>query len=173
MKTSCTTKQWLPEKVSSKTLQFQAVVHETQTLTTGTMVKLRLRQDMSLAGRLLPEGTLLYGTCQVSGDRLSIEVKAVRSGKALLPISLTAYDLDGMEGLYIPGAPAREAARQGAGRAISQSLQIPSLAPSLGAQAANAGIDAARGLLRQGARQVKVTVKAGYCLLLRDQEAPF
>ncbi|MCC9137513.1 conjugative transposon protein TraM [Pontibacter silvestris] len=148
----------------------EAAVYETQALTTGATVKLRLLQDTYLAGRLLPEGSLVYGTCQVRGERLAIEVTSVRSGNALLPVLLSAYDLDGIEGLYVPGSPAREAARQGAGRAISQSLQLPSLSPSLGAQAASAGIDAARGLLSKEARQVKVTVKAGHRLLLRDQK---
>ncbi|MFD3003174.1 conjugative transposon protein TraM [Pontibacter toksunensis] len=145
----------------------EAAVHETQTLTAGATVRLRLLQEVSLGGRMLPEGSLLYGTCQVRGERLAIEVKSIRHGNALLPVSLSAYDLDGMEGLNIPGA----AARQGAGRAISQSLQLPSLSPSLGAQAVGAGIDAARGLLSKGARQVKVTVKAGHRLLFRDQKA--
>lgn len=149
----------------------EAVVHETQTLTAGATVRLRLLQDVSLGGRLLPEGSLLYSTCQVRGERLALEVKSIRLGNALLPVSLSAFDLDGMEGLYIPHSPARVAARQGAGRAISQSLQLPSLSPSLGAQAMGAGIDAARGLLSKGARQVKVTVKAGHRLLLRDQMA--
>ncbi|WP_162054692.1 conjugative transposon protein TraM [Pontibacter pamirensis] len=147
----------------------EAAVHETQTLIVGATVKLRLLQNVYLGGRLLPEGSLLYGSCQLRGERLAIEISSIRSGNALLPVSLAAYDLDGMEGLYIPGAPARDAARQGADRAISQSLQLPSLSPSLGAQAMGAGIDAARGLLSKQARQVKVTVKAGHLLLLRDQ----
>jgi conjugative transposon TraM protein len=149
----------------------EAAVHETQTLTAGAVVKLRLLQDAYLGDRILPVGSLLYGTCHVKGERLSIEVTSIHSGNALLPVSLSAYELDGMEGLYIPNSPVREAAQQSAGRSISQSLQLPILSPSLGAQAASAGIDAARGLLSKGARQVKVTVKAGHRLLLRDQQA--
>jgi len=160
--------QAVPEQQSHT---IAAVVHETQILTAGGIVKLRLLQDAYLGGRPLPKGSLVYSTCQVRGERLSMEVTAVRNGNALLPVRLLAYDLDGMEGLYIPGSPARDAARQGVGRAVSQSLQLPSLSPSLGGQAASAGIDAARGLLSKGARQVKVTVKAGHRLLLRDQEA--
>jgi conjugative transposon TraM protein len=149
----------------------EAAVHETQTLTAGALVKLRLLQDAYLGGRLLPAGSLLYGTCQVRGERLTMEVTTVRSGNTLLPVSLSAYDLDGMEGLYIPHSPDLDAARQGAGRAITPGLQLPLLSPSLGVQAASAGIDAAKGLLSRQARQVKVTVKAGHRLLLRDYKA--
>ncbi|PRY03679.1 conjugative transposon TraM protein [Pontibacter ummariensis] len=151
----------------------EAAVHETQTLLAGATVKLRLLQDVYLGGRLLPAGSLLHGTCQIRGERLTIAVTSIRSGNSLLPVSLAAYDLDGMEGLSIPGAAIGDAARQGAGRAISQSLQLPSLSPSLGAQAMGAGLDAARGLLSKGTRQVKVTVRAGHHLLLRDQKTSF
>jgi hypothetical protein len=40
----------------------------------------------------------------------------------------------------------------------------------LGAQAASAGIDAAKGLIRKKAKLVKVTVKAGYRVLLKDEK---
>jgi hypothetical protein len=40
--------------------------------------------------------------------------------------------------------------------------------PSLGAQAASAGIQAAKTLISKKVKLVKVTVKAGYQVLLRD-----
>ena len=147
----------------------EAVIHETKTLTAGATVKMRLLQDVYLNGRRVDKGSLLYGTCRVNGERLHIEVTSVLIQDAILPVALAAYDLDGQEGLYIPGALTREAAKQGADRAINQSLQLSMLSPSIGAQAASAGIDAVKGLLSRKARQVKVTVNAGHRLLLRDQ----
>lgn len=147
-----------------------AAIHETQTVVTGGIVKMRLLQDAVLGGRRLPKGSLVYGTCRLQGERLLIQVKGLQAQQVLLPVALSAYDLDGHEGLYTPGSITREAARQGADRAIGQSLQLTPLSPSLGAQAANAGISAAQGLLGRKTRQVKITLKAGYQLLLRDQQ---
>lgn len=147
----------------------EAVIPTTQTLTAGALVRLRLVEDLQLEGRLVPRGSLLYGTCRLRGERLIIEISSILSDKETMAVALAVYDLDGQEGLFIPGAHAREAARQGAGRALQQSLQLPSLSPSVGAQATGAGIAAARDMLSRQARQVKVTVNAGHRLLLQNR----
>ncbi|MEI9808557.1 MAG: hypothetical protein WDO16_12190 [Bacteroidota bacterium] len=49
-----------------------------------------------------------------------------------------------------------------------QSLELASLDPSLKVQAANAGIQTAKSLLTKRTKLVKVTVKAGYQVLLKD-----
>ncbi|WP_164891030.1 conjugative transposon protein TraM [Botryobacter ruber] len=147
----------------------EAAIHETKILIAGATVKMRLLQDVYLSGRRVAKGNLVFGTCRISGERLHIEVSSVLIGNVVLPVALAAYDLDGQEGLYIPGALTREAAKQGADRVVNQSLQLSTLSPSIGAQAASAGIEAAKGLLSRKARQLKVTVNAGHRLLLRDQ----
>ena len=147
----------------------EAAIHETQTLTTGAVVKIRLLQDLMLSGRLVSKGSLIYGTCRVNGERLAIEISTVRTQNSVITASLSVVDLDGLPGLFIPGAITRDAAKQGTGRLINQSLQLQPLNPSLGAQAASAGIEATKGLLNRQARQIKVTVKAGHRLLLQSQ----
>jgi len=44
-----------------------------------------------------------------------------------------------------------------------------SLDPSIGQQAASVGIEAAKGLFSKKAKLIKVTVKAGYKVLLMDK----
>jgi len=147
----------------------QAAVHEDQALTAGAQVKLRLLEAMYLGGTRIPKGTILFGTCRVNGERLQVTVTSVLTQHTILPVNLAAYDLDGLPGLYIPGAAIRDAAKQGADRTLQQAIQLPAVSTSLGMQAASTGLAATRGLLRRQARQVKVTVKAGYRLLLHDQ----
>ena len=48
-------------------------------------------------------------------------------------------------------------------------LEVTSLDPSLKAQAASAGLSAVKTLLSKKARLVKVTVAAGYKVLLKDK----
>ncbi|MBX0335363.1 conjugative transposon protein TraM [Pontibacter sp. HSC-14F20] len=147
----------------------EAVIPTTQTLQPGALVRLRLLEDLQLEGGRIPRGSFVYGTCRLRGERLAIEISSVLSGKASLAVALSAYDLDGQEGLYLPGPHVQEAARQEAGRALQQNLQFPTLSPSLGGQATSAGIAAARDMLRRQTRQAKVTVKAGHRLLLRNR----
>jgi hypothetical protein len=47
-------------------------------------------------------------------------------------------------------------------------MQLYSMNNSLGVQAATAGIEAAKGLASKKAKLIKITVKAGYRILLRD-----
>lgn len=72
-----------------------------------------------------------------------------------------------MEGIYIPGAITRDAAKQASSQSV-QDLQLYSMDNSLGAQAATAGIEAAKGLFSKKAKLIKVTVTAGYQVLLKD-----
>jgi conjugative transposon TraM protein len=147
----------------------EAVVAATQTLVNGATVKLRLTNDVFINGRLVPKNTFVYGTAELSGERLGIRIKSIRFQKTLFPVSLSVYDMDGLDGIYIPGAITRDVAKESADQSV-QSLGVLSYDPSLGAQAANAGITAAKTLFSRKVRLVKVTVKAGYQVLLRDDK---
>lgn len=147
-----------------------AVVHETQTVVSGASVKLRLTEDVYINGVLIPKNNFVHGTCMVSGERLKIEVSGIRYRNNLFPVALSVYDLDAIEGVRIPGAITRDAAKEGSERAI-QGIGFTSLDPSIGAQAAGAGIEAVKGLFGKKAKLIRVTVKAGYPVLLMDEKA--
>jgi len=149
----------------------QAVIHDTQTVVAGSTLKLRLLSDVYINGQRVEKDQFVFGTCAISGERLTISISSIRHEHSLLPVSLSAFDLDGMEGIYIPGAITREAAKQASSQSI-QDLQLYSTDNSLGAQAATAGIEAAKGLFSRKAKLIKVTVKAGYQVLLKDKKQP-
>lgn len=147
-----------------------AVIHETQTLVSGANVRLRLTEDIYVNGILIPAGRFISGECTLSGERLQIKVSGIRYGNHLLPVRLSVYDMDGLAGIRIPGAITRDAAKDGADRAI-QGVQFMSLDPSIGAQATGAGIEAVKSLLSRSAKLIKVTVKAGHPVLLYDEQS--
>ncbi|MBX2968231.1 MAG: conjugative transposon protein TraM [Cyclobacteriaceae bacterium] len=146
----------------------EAIIHDTQELVTGATVKMRLLNEVTIHGKVIPKDQFIYGTCGINRERLTIEINSIRSGNSLLPVSLSVYDLDGLEGIYIPGAITRDAAKQASDDAL-QNIQLMSLDPTIGQQAASAGIEAAKGLFSKKAKLVKVTVKAGYQILLMDK----
>lgn len=145
----------------------EAVIHGTQELVVGATVRLRLLNEVRINNNVIKKDQFIYGICAINGERLTIEVNSIRSENLLLPVSLAVYDLDGLEGIYIPGAITRDAAKQASDDAL-QNVQLMSLDPSIGQQAAGAGIEAAKGLLSKKAKLIKVTVKAGYQVLLKD-----
>lgn len=144
-----------------------AVVHESQTLVSGSTLKIRLEQDVYIQNQRIPKGTFIYGKCSLNGERMQITFGAIRHGQLLFPVNLVAYGLDGIPGVRIPGSITRDAAKQSTNEAI-QAISMGSLDPSLGAQATAAGIDAAQTLLTRKVKLVKVTIKSDYPLLLRD-----
>jgi conjugative transposon TraM protein len=147
----------------------QAVIHETQTIADGSTVKLRLLNDVFINGVHIPKDNFLYGIASLQGERLSIKINSVRYHNSLFPVELSVYDMDGLNGIYIPGAITRDVAKQSADRSM-QTIGLTSLDPSWQAQAAGAGIEAAKTLFSRKVKLIKVTMKAGYQVLLRDEK---
>lgn len=146
----------------------EAVVHANQVLVNGAVIKLRLATDIFINGMLIPKDNFVFGTASLNDERLQIEINSIRNNKALFPVKLEVYDMDGLPGIYIPGAITRDVAKQSADNSL-QLMEITSMDPSLKAQAAATGITAAKSLLSKKIKQVKVTVKAGYKVLLKDK----
>lgn len=147
-----------------------AVIAQTQTVVSGSTVKLRLTQDVYIAGVLIPKESFVYGIATLNNERLVIRIESVRYENNLFPVKLSVYDLDGIAGIHIPGAIARDVAKQSLSQDI-QGISIGTLDPSLGAQAASAGIQTAKTLMGRKTRLLQVTVKAGYQVLLKDGNA--
>jgi len=147
----------------------EAVVHETQTVVSGSTVKLRLSNDIYINGNLIPKGNFVYGIASLENERLAISINAIRYQNNLLPVSLAVYDLDGIAVIHIPSALSRDVAKQSAEQGL-QNIDITTLDPSLAAQAANTGIQAAKSLLSKKVKLVKVTLKAGYKILLSNKQ---
>lgn len=146
----------------------EAVIHETQTVVNGSTVKLRLGNAIFINGVLIPKDHFFFGIASLKGERLTIKINSLRCNKSIFPVDLSVYDMDGLEGIYIPGAISRDVAKASADRSI-QTLGVTSLDDSWGAQAAGMGIEAAKSLLSKKVKLVKVVVKAGYQVLIRDE----
>jgi conjugative transposon TraM protein len=146
-----------------------AVVQEDQTLVSGAVIKLRLGTDVLINGMRIAAGQFLYGNCALKAERLHIRVETIRCGENIIPVALSVYDLDGLEGIYIPGAITRDVAKQSAAQSVQSISMLGGLDPSIGAQAASAGIQAAQTMLSKKAKLLKVAVTAGYQVLLKDE----
>ncbi len=146
-----------------------AVVHENQTIVDGSTVKLRLTDDIYVNGVLIPKDNFIYGLASLKGERLTMHIDGIQYLNSLYPVSLSVYDLDGLDGIYIPGAISRDVGKSTADRSL-QNIGITTLDPSLGAQAAGAGIEAAKSIFSKKVKLVKVMVKAGYQVLLKDDK---
>src|SRR5258708_5016668 len=75
--------------------------------------------------------------------------------------------MDGIPGIRIAGLISRDVAKASADESVS-GLTLATIDPSLGAQAANAGVQAAKSFFSRRVRLTRVSVRAGYQVLLRN-----
>ncbi|MDQ2753285.1 MAG: conjugative transposon protein TraM [Bacteroidota bacterium] len=133
-------------------------------------MQVRLSQDIDVNGTSIENGSYVFGTASLSDERLQIKITSIQWKNNVYPVSLEVYDMDGLRGVYIPGSIGRETAKQSADRAIS-GMGLTSLDPSLGAQTASAGIEAVKSLIGKKIKLVRVTIPAGYHILLKDSHS--
>ncbi|MFB9843945.1 conjugative transposon protein TraM [Mucilaginibacter ginsenosidivorans] len=146
-----------------------AIVDGNQRILQGGVVRLRLTDTIRVKGALVSKGQLLFGSCNITNQRLLLDIKNIRLGHSIIPVSLTVFSLDGLPGIPAPEAELTGAAGEGANNAL-QDMQLLSMDQSLATQAASAGIDAAKGLLSKKVRRVKVRLKNGFPILLRNNQ---
>jgi conjugative transposon TraM protein len=144
-----------------------ALIPDEQSLTAGERLKLELAQDLLVGRQLVPRGSPIYGTTNLSGERLLVNIYSISWDEHILPVSLQVYDQDGLPGIYIPGVPGTDALKESANQDIG-SLETGVLSPTLAGQATGAGIEAARSLIGKKIRRLRVVVPADYRLILKD-----
>jgi conjugative transposon TraM protein len=161
----------LDEPISSAEQKaIEAVIDQNPKLVSGSTVKLKLSSDIFIQGQLVPKGSFLFGNASLSGERLNILIQSVRHQHSLFAVNLVVYDLDGQPGIYIPGAITRDVAKQSASQA-SSGIGVGYLDNSLGAQAADAAIQASKTLLSRKAKLQQVFIREGYKVLLYDKNS--
>lgn len=148
----------------------EATVYGNQTLENGAVLQLRLATDIFVNGLLIPKGNPVNGIANLNNERLEIEINTIRYGNILLPVKLEVYDMDGLPGIYIPGSISRDVTKQSADNTL-QLMELTSVDPTMKAQLAAAGVNTIKGLLSKKVKQVKVMVKTGYRVLLRDKNS--
>ena len=103
----------------------KAIIDEDVKATDGSRVRLRLLDDIEIGETMVKKGSYLYATMSgFSSQRATGKIESVLVDDELIKISLSIYDLDGIEGLYIPESQFRETAKDVVGSATEQNMQF-------------------------------------------------
>ena len=157
-----------PSSVQRNTLPM--VVDHTTTLREGNYVALRLLESAHIGELRIPRQSLLIAQAKLGGNRLQLLVESIEIGGRIIPVKLSAYDLDGQEGIYIPGAEQVSALKEvGAniGGSVGTSFTFASSAKDQIISEATRGVmQGASQLLQKKLRTLQVTLKGGYRLFL-------
>ena len=79
----------------------------------GARLRIRLLDDILIGNAIVSKGTYLYAL--ISGyqaQRVKLTISSVMMGDKIYPIELSIYDVDGMEGLYVPASAFREFSKE-------------------------------------------------------------
>ena len=145
----------------------RAIVDEDIKAVDGSRVRLRLLDDIDIGERTLSKGSYLY--CTLSGfgqQRIKGSVKSVLVDDELVKVSLSIYDTDGLEGLYVPKSSFTETTKDIASGAVSQNMNIndgssTSSTGRWGMQALQNAYQKTANAISKNIRKNKVKVKYG------------
>ena len=160
----------LAQPSSTQRNTLPVVVDHTTALREGDYVALRLLEPACIGELRIPRQSLLIAQAKLGGNRLHLLVKSLEIGGRIIPVKLSAYDLDGQEGIYILGAEQISALKEvGAniGGSVGTSFTFASSAKDqIISEAARGVMQGASQLLQKKLRTLQVTLKGGYRLFL-------
>ena len=145
----------------------QAIIDEDIKAVDGSRVRLRLLDDIEINESVVKRGTYLYATVSgFSSGRVKGNINSILVDDELVKVSLSLYDTDGMEGLYVPNSQFRETSKDVASGAMSGSMSMNtgtygnSLA-QWGMQAVNNAYQKTSNAISKAIKKNKVKLKYG------------
>ena len=103
----------------------KAVIDENIKAVDGSRVRLRLLDDIQIGSLTMPKGSYLYAEMNgFSGQRVKGTVKSLLLYDEIIRVSLSLYDTDGLEGLYVPRSTFNETAKDVASGALGSNMTI-------------------------------------------------
>lgn len=145
----------------------QAIIDEDIKAVDGSRVRLRLLDDIEINESVVKRGTYLYATVSgFSSGRVKGTIGSILVNDELVKVSLSLYDTDGMEGLYVPNSSFRETSKDVASGAMSgnMSTNTGTYGNSLaqwGMQAVNNAYQKTSNAISKAIKKNKVKLKYG------------
>lgn len=145
----------------------KAIIDEDIKAVDGSRVRLRLLDDVEINECVVKRGTYLYATVSgFSSGRVKGSIGSILMNDELVKVSLSLYDTDGMEGLYVPNSQFRETSKDVASGAVSgnMSMNTGGYGNSLaqwGMQAVNNAYQKTSNAIGKAIKKNKVKLKYG------------
>lgn len=159
------------EAIAKNTIR--AIIDETKTIKLGDEVKMRLMEDIQIGTVVVPKGTTIVAKSNLTNNRLQLKVTSIEYRERIIGVDLSAFDLNGQEGLYVPvtaEAVGLKALGEGLAETATGGISIQqSGKDQILANVSNGLIRAGGNYMRSKASDVKIKIKAGYQLYLYDK----
>lgn len=105
---------------TKKSKLITAIIDENVKAVEGSRVRLRLLDDVEIGDLTVKKGTYLYATMSGFGQqRVKGTIQSIFYDEEIIKVSLSIYDTDGLEGLYVPESEFRSTAKDIGSSAMS------------------------------------------------------
>ena len=145
---------------------FKCMFVKSQKIHDGERIRVRLLENYEADGISIPANTHLTAICRI-GKRLELSVLSMQMNGIIVPLSLEAYDTDGLPGIYCPETISSKSATQASNDAISAA---GSTFGGLVGDIANTIIRTGANLARSANGKVSVSVVSGYEFFLVNND---
>ena len=135
-----------------------AIIDEDIRAVEGSRVRLRLLDDVDMGDVSLRCGDYVYAIMSGFGSqRVKGTVSSVLVGDRLVKVSMSLYDTDGLEGLYVPESTFRETAKDVTSSALAGNMNLGSATP--GSSLSQWGMQAIQNAYQKSTGAVSKAIK--------------
>lgn len=153
----------------------RARVDEMVKVRSGSRLRIRLSEDVEIEGEVLKKGSYLYATVTgFNAQRVMAQVTSAKLGNNIKKIALAVYDLDCMEGFYVPASNFREMSRNIGANSMNMNVNMNSdnddqSLQSIAMQSLQQAFQATTSAIGNNIRQNKARIKFNTEIYLVDQ----
>lgn len=154
----------------------KAIIDEDVKAVDGSRVRLRLLDDVEINETVVKSGSYLYAIMSgFSSQRVKGTINSVLVNDEIIKVSLSLYDTDGLEGLYVPSSSFRETSKDVASGAFNNmSMNTGGNGNSLtqwGMQAIQNAYQKTSNAISKSIKKNKVNLKYGtFVYIINSQE---
>lgn len=155
----------------------KAVVDKTTLLKNGDYLSLRLVDPITIGNKYIPKNSYLSAKATVSGNRMRLHVTSISANDAIVAVNLSAFDLDGQEGIYLHQSLESEAVNEAASRAVGSLGRTGNYTIStspvtqISTDAARMALEGASAYAQKKLSRIRIKVKSGHKLYLVEKQS--
>ena len=149
----------------------RAVIHgEQKDITTASQVKIRLLDNVNVAGISIPRNTMVYAKASFTANRILLNIESIAYNDNVYPFDAQIYDVDGFEGLYIPDNAVNDAGKETTSNTLSgEGVGITTTQRAL-SKIITTTSSAVKSAASNKIRETKVTLPANYKIIIKQKK---
>ncbi|MBR4483057.1 MAG: conjugative transposon protein TraM [Paludibacteraceae bacterium] len=149
----------------------RAVVHGShENMTSGSIIKMRLIDDMEVDGVKIPMNTFVFGKLSFKGGRALIKIQSINFHNRIIKFKGVVYDTDGFEGIYVPDNIISDTKDKAASDAIGGvNLNVSSKSKILNSAISAVG-NAVKGAVSGSIKESKISISSNYMITIKRKK---